>query len=183
MRIITGQYKGRTIQAPKGIRPTEERVRKAFFDIMADVSGMSFLELFAGSGAMGFEALSQGASTVLFVEKDRQAVKAIEINLKKLGISSQAELVCADVLQFIPVLAKNKRKFDLIFLDPPYYRGMAEKTLQILAEYDILQNPGYLIIQHFKRDPLPDRQGGFVLFKQSRYSDALLSFYRKEGNP
>ena len=181
MRITTGKYKGRIITAPKGIRPTEERVRKAFFDIMGDISGLSFLELFAGSGAMGFEALSQGASNVLFVEKDRQAVKAIEHNLKALGIASHAELIAADVQEIIPALAGRGRKFDLIFLDPPYYRGTAEKTLQRLAEYDILQNPGYLVIQHFKRDPIPDRQGTFFSFKQAHYSDTLLTFYRKEA--
>jgi len=183
MRIITGKYKGRVIKAPQGIRPTEERVRKAFFDIMGDISGLSFLELFAGSGAMGFEALSQGASTVLFVEKNRQAVKAIEDNLQALRIANQAELIAADVLEILPVIAKKGCKFDLIFLDPPYYEGMAEKTLQRLAEYDILQNSGYLIVQHFRKDPIPKQTGGFVVFKQSKYGSTMLSFFRMEGNP
>jgi 16S rRNA (guanine(966)-N(2))-methyltransferase RsmD len=189
MRIISGIFKGRIIKAPKAIRPSEDRVRKAFFDIIGDISGLSFLELFAGSGAMGLEALSRGAARVVFVEKDTQAVKAIEKNISGLfntgtDLTSlqrpQTSLIHKDCLEAVTFFAKNKDKFDLIFLDPPYYMALAEKTLQRLEDCDILTTLGFVIIQHFKKDRLPQQQGQLVLFKQSQYGDTLLSFYRKQ---
>jgi 16S rRNA (guanine(966)-N(2))-methyltransferase RsmD len=185
MRIISGQFKGRMINVPQGIRPTEDRVRKAFFDIIGDIKDLSFLELFAGSGAMGLEALSLGAAELVFVEKDREAVKTIQDNLKSLlgqdTLRSKTEVIPLDVFQAIPLLAKNGKRFDLIFLDPPYYKGIAEKILQTLEDYVILSPLGCLGIQHFKKDRLPESQGKLVLFKQTRYGDTLLSFYRQEG--
>jgi 16S rRNA (guanine(966)-N(2))-methyltransferase RsmD len=183
MRIITGKYKGRNIKTPKGIRPTEDRVRKAFFDIMGDISDLSFLELFAGSGAMGLEALSLGAQGVMFVENDRNCVKVIEDNLKTLSSQSSVtsppkiEIIAKDVLKTIPWLREQGQKFNLIFLDPPYYQGLAEKTLQILQDYDILLPSGYIGIQHFKKDTLADKQDKLVLFKRKEYGDSILSFY------
>jgi 16S rRNA (guanine(966)-N(2))-methyltransferase RsmD len=207
MHIITGKYKGRIIKAPKGIRPTEDRVRKAFFDIMGDVSGLAFLELFAGSGAMGLEALSLGAEEVVFVENDRNCVRTIESNIHSLmlqvtssqpqsrvlkpaacslqpaacSLKPEVSIIPKDVFEVIPMLAKNNRKFDLIFLDPPYYRGLGEKILQIFQDYDILLPSGYIIIQHFKKDSVPEIAGNLVLWRQKKYGDSLLSFYNKKG--
>jgi 16S rRNA (guanine966-N2)-methyltransferase len=90
-------------------------------------------------------------------------------------------LIHKDCMEAVTFFAKNKDKFDLIFLDPPYYMGLAEKTLQRLEDYDILTPSGFVIIQHFKKDRLPEQQGQLILFKQSQYGDTLLSFYRKEG--
>ncbi len=163
---------------PKGIRPTQNKVRKALFDILGDIEGLSFLELFAGSGAVGFEALSQGAKEVVFVEKDRKCIEKIEENLSVLGFLS-SRVLGADIFRAIEKLAKERVKFDLIFLDPPYYGDLSKKTLQTLGAYDILAPNGFIVVQHFKKDNLPDRLGDLVLFKQARYGDTLLSFYKK----
>jgi 16S rRNA (guanine(966)-N(2))-methyltransferase RsmD len=179
MRIISGQYKGRNIQVPKGIRPTEDRVKKAFFDIMGDVSGLSCLELFAGSGSVGLEAVSLGAGSVVFVEIDRACVKAIQANVMGLSLEDSAEVIAKDSLQAVKQLCSGKKSFDLIFLDPPYYKGIAEKALQTLADYDILSASGYIGVQHFKKDPLPEKQGELFRFRQAKYGDSVLSFYRK----
>jgi len=184
MRIITGQYKGRQLKAPGGIRPTEDRIRKSLFDII-DPEGQSFLELFAGSGSVGFEALSQGASGVLFVEKERGNVKVIEENARLLtggdaGKASRIEVLTGDALSIVPFLARKGRKFDLIFLDPPYYMGTSEKMLQLLGEYDILFCSGTIIVQHFKKDAVSERAGGLEAFRKSKYGDSILTFYRKE---
>ncbi|MDD5348327.1 MAG: 16S rRNA (guanine(966)-N(2))-methyltransferase RsmD [Candidatus Omnitrophica bacterium] len=178
MRIISGKYKGRILKAPKGIRPTEDRVRKALFDILGDVSDLAFLELFAGSGAVGLEALSAGAAQAVFCEKDRQAIKAIQENLKALKAQEEAEILPGDVIDAIEHMARSSRKFDIVFLDPPYYGQSAEKTLQTLGDYDILQTSGYIIVQHFKKDSLPAKQGNLALVRQEKYGDSLLSFYR-----
>ena len=106
---------------PKGIRPTQNRVRKAVFDILGDVKGLSFLELFAGSGAVGLEALSRGASGVIFVEGNRDAQVAINSNIQALKLQN-CMLMSRSAEETIPFLHKSGRKFDIIFMDPPYHK-------------------------------------------------------------
>jgi 16S rRNA (guanine(966)-N(2))-methyltransferase RsmD len=202
MRIIGGRYKGRVIKLPKGIRPTQDKVRKALFDILADIEGLSFLELFAGSGAIGFEALSRGAADLTLVEYNRDCLSAIKKNIESLALKAPA-LYPQEVQGAIKVLHKEEKKFDIIFLDPPYpktlvprpydksnKRGsgstgnlqeqpLSKKTLQILGAYDILAPNGFVVVQHFKKDGLPQESGELRLVKESRYGDTILSFYRK----
>ena len=178
MRIITGKYKGRIIKMPKGIRPTQDKVRKAIFDILGDMGGLSFLELFAGSGAVGMEALSQGAKEVVFVESDFACLKVLKENLSCL-LPTAYYLLSMDCHLAIKELVRKKFKFDIIFLDPPYYKELARKTLQMLCSYDILSPCGYMLAQHFKKDNLPDAVGDLILFKQSCYGDTVLTFYKK----
>jgi len=181
MRVITGHYKSRILKAPKGIRPTEDRIRKALFDILGEVSGLSFLDLFAGSGSVGFEALSQGSQEVVFVESQRQSILAIEENIKNLGCQAQVSVLCQDAFRAIDNMAQKGQKFDLIFLDPPYYKGVAQNFLQTLGEYDILHSFGYVIIQHFKKDFVAEKAGKLALWRQEQYGDSVLSFYKLEG--
>jgi len=179
MRIISGQYKSRIIQVPAGIRPTEDRVKKAFFDIMGDVSGLACLELFAGSGSVGLEALSLGAGSVVFVEISRACVKSIQDNIRAFGLEDRVMVIAKDSLEAIKQLYASKKKFDLIYLDPPYYKGISEKALQILGDCDILMPSGYIGMQHFKKDLMPEKQGDLSRFRQSKYGDSVLSFYKK----
>lgn len=178
MRIIGGKYKGRNIVMPAGIRPTQNKVRKAIFDILGDMTDLSFLELFAGSGAVGFEAASRGAAEITLVEDNRNALKAIKNNIESFDIT-YCNLYSFDAKRAIQLLNKEKRRFDIIFMDPPYYIGMSKKTLQMLGGCDILAPNGLLVVQHFKKDELSDRSGGMELVKRSRYGDTLLSVYRK----
>lgn len=170
---------------PKGIRPSQDKVRKALFDILGNIEGLSFLELFAGTGAVGIEALSYGAKEVVFVEKDRKCVKAIKENLSVLGFSPACRqagvlrVLGLEVFEAISKLVKEKVKFDIVFLDPPYYQGLAKKTLQTLSDYDILAPNGFIIVQHFKKDILPDAWGDLISFRQARYGDTVLTFYKK----
>ncbi|MGH3000311.1 MAG: 16S rRNA (guanine(966)-N(2))-methyltransferase RsmD [Gaiellaceae bacterium] len=117
MRIIAGSHRGHTIHAPSGqdTRPTSDRVRENIFNILGPVEGATVLDLYAGSGAMGLEALSRGAAQVVFVDDDRDAVRAIEGNLDRLSL--RATVLCRDA---IAVLASEKRKYDLVLVDPPY---------------------------------------------------------------
>ncbi|MDD5729808.1 MAG: 16S rRNA (guanine(966)-N(2))-methyltransferase RsmD [Candidatus Omnitrophica bacterium] len=182
MRIISGIYKGKAINTPKTIRPTQDKVRKALFDILGDIEGLSFLELFAGSGAVGLEALSAGVKEAVFVEKDRQAVRLIQENAGNLGQTPGSKpnvtVINKDVFDALPVFSRDKKIFDIIFLDPPYYQDLAKKTLQILGACDILSRYSYVIVQHFKKDTLPDQAGNLFIFKKSVYGDTLLSFYK-----
>jgi 16S rRNA (guanine966-N2)-methyltransferase len=202
MRITSGIYKNRILKMPKGIRPTQEKVRKAVFDISGDIEGLSFLELFAGSGAVGFEALSRGAKEIVFVENDRLCVKAIKENILLLGYP-EASVIAQEAGKAIEHLHRNRKKFDIIFLDPPYYQNfvlrphdkfnkgglgsksslqeqsLSKKILQMLEAYDILAHYGFIVIQHYKKDNLPDALEDLKLFKQARYGDTVLSFYRR----
>ena len=178
MKIISGISKGAKLAMPKGIRPTQNKVRKALFDILGDITGLSFLELFAGSGAIGFEALSKGIGELVFVEDKRDCVLAIEKNITALGAVA-CQLYQKDAQEAIKLFHKNNRRFQLIFLDPPYHQSQAKKTLLNLSTYDILAPNGFIIVQHFKKDDLPAQLGVLSLFRQSKYGDTLLSFYSK----
>lgn len=178
MRILGGKYKGRRLVIPEGIRPTQDKVRKALFDILADVEGASFLELFAGSGAVGFEALSRGAASLTLAESSRESVRAIGKNAQSLVVAD-CNLMPFEAEAAVKTLFRAGRKFDIIFLDPPYYKELAKKTLQILEAYDILAPNGFVVVQHFKRDQLPKSCNNLFLIKESRYGDTVLSFYRR----
>ncbi len=163
---------------PKGIRPTQDKVRKALFDILGDIEGLSFLEFFAGSGAVGLEAISQGAGEVVFVENNPGCINALKNNLAYIPDITYY-ILNLDVREAVKKLAKDGKKFDIIFLDPPYYQDMAKKTLQTLSAYDILAPNGFIVAQHFKKDALPDTIGSLAAVKQARYGDTLLSLYKK----
>jgi len=178
MRIISGKYKGRLIKVPKGIRPTQGLVRKALFDILGDIKGLSFLELFAGSGAVGFEAISLGLAELTLVEDKLDCLLAIKKNIESLKLKA-CSLYPQEAEKAIRGFYKNKKEFDIIFLDPPYYEDLAKKTLKTLSAYDILAPNGFIVVQHFKKDILPENIGKLTIFKQAKYGDTVLSFYKK----
>lgn len=178
MRIIGGEYRSRLIAMPKGvkIRPTQDKVRQAIFNILGDVTGKRCADLFAGTGAFGIEAISRGASGVTFVENSFQCARTIKSNLGSLKIpESRYEIVRADALKALPGLAAGGKKYDIIFLDPPYYKDMAKKCLINIDSYDILAQFGSVIIEHFKKDVLPDDLNTLILYQQRKYGDTLIS--------
>ena len=150
MRIVAGTYKGARIFAPKGLdtRPTGDRVREAVFNLVGPVDGASVLDLYAGSGAMGLEALSRGAASAVFVESDRDACRTIKRNLDKLCLAG-AEIACSDALRF---MAAERRRFDLILVDPPY--DVVESVAVRLALYlpAVLAENGLVALESSSRD-------------------------------
>jgi len=202
MRITTGLYKGRVIEMPHKIRPTQDKVRKALFDILGDIEDLSFLELFAGSGAVGFEAVSRGVNDLTLVEYEPDCRRAIEKNIESLKLKT-CTLYPQQAEKAIKNLHRAQRKFDIIFLDPPYSKGLfprlrtpedlrvgsgsregvgeslTKKTLQTLEAYDIVAPDGLIVVQHFKKDALPDALGDLTLLRQKKYGDTVLTFYRK----
>lgn len=181
MRILTGQFKGLVLKSPqRSLRPTQDKVRKAIFDILRDcINGANFLELFAGSGCVGIEALSCGAGFVCFVENERNSFRLLKENLSKVKLSNH-ETISLNAFKAIEQFAKIGKKFDIIFLDPPYYRELAKKTLITLSSYDILIPSGFIIIQHYKKDIIPETAGSLTIFKKKIYGDTIVSFYCKE---
>ncbi len=187
MKILLGKLKGRNFYMPHGIRPSPNIVRKAIFDMLGqDVEGLSVLELYAGSGAVGFDAISLGAKKATFVESDPAVVMVIEDNCRLLGLEEELglrryEVVHADVFFAVKQWVKTDRKFDLVFVDPPYGEELAKKTLKHLTAHDILQPACLLFLQHEKREILPESSGRFSLIRQRKYGTSRLSVY--EGRP
>ena len=179
MRITTGKYRNRKIYFPRGIRPTQDKVRKAIFDILGDIEGLTLLELYAGSGAVGFEALSRGVGELTMVECDRNSVLAIKKNIALLK-ASPCSLHYIEAQKAIKLLAQNKKSFDIIFFDPPYHLEMVKKILQTLEGYDILAPNGLIVVQHSKAELLPKDSLKFSLIKEAKYGDTWLSIFRKK---
>jgi 16S rRNA (guanine966-N2)-methyltransferase len=183
MRIIAGESRGNRIRLPGGcrIRPTADRVKKSLFDILRPVTGKSFLDLFAGSGSVGLEALSQGGRRSIFVEKDIRLVKAIRTALDCLGYSERAEVMAADAQKGLRLLVQRGERFDIVFSDPPYDMGLADQTLQWLNAMDVLEEDGVVVLQHSTREKLEKaRDQGLVVADQRQYGDTMLSFLRRE---
>ncbi len=169
------------------IRPTQDKIRKAVFDILGhDLSGLTFLDLFAGSGSVGLEAFSQGAQYVSWVEKDFQSAEIINNNLRALNISSydnfnpQCFVITGDVFSVIPQLHRQNKTFDIVFVDPPYGVDLAKKTLKTLGEHDILTRNSFIIIQHEKRETLPEAEGRFLVVRKKKYGSTLLTVYESK---
>lgn len=182
MRIIGGEYKSRSIAMPRGVemRPTQDKIREALFNILGDITGKKVLELFAGSGAFGIEAISRGAGSVTFVDNNFRCVQTIKSNLGSLGIpDSRYNIVKADALKFPAKLAHNREEYDIIFLDPPYYRDMAKKCLINMGSYDIVSPVGLVIVEHFKKDALGAELERLVFIDERRYGDTLITILRR----
>jgi 16S rRNA (guanine966-N2)-methyltransferase len=189
MRIIGGRVGGRTLKAPKGshTRPTSDKVRQAIFNILGNIPvargepPARVLDLYAGSGALGLEALSRGAARALFVDADRDACDLIAANATTLGLV--ADVTCSPVVRW---LAKAPDAgFGWIFLDPPYgshETGELDKALDLVAKKALLDVGGVLVAEHEWRHPPDDRYGVLALFDQRRYGQTAVSFYRHEGD-
>ncbi len=182
MRIIGGEAKGRRIHLPKGcrIRPTADRVKESLFDMLYPVGGATFLDLFAGCGNCGLEALSRGARYAVFIEKEPRLADVIRENLRLLGFEGRAEVIAADAEQGIRRLAKRAERFDILFADPPYEEGFLPEILRWLEGTELLAENGIIVLQHSVREAL---EGSCVqamaVADQRRYGDTMLSFLKK----
>jgi 16S rRNA (guanine966-N2)-methyltransferase len=185
MRIVGGQDRGRRLQAPRGhrTRPTAERVREALFDILGPaVRGTRVLDLFAGTGAVGIEALSRGAVRAVFVEKERQAIRALRRNLAAVGASrAAARVVAGDVAAVIPGLAQEEGPVDLVFLDPPYAGSRILETLAVLVRSGLLAEGARVVVQHFGKLVIPAIPGLVFDREPRRFGETTLTFFRAEG--
>lgn len=177
IRIIAGALKGRRLETPDwpGLRPTSDRLRETLFNVLAPrIEGARFLDAFAGTGAVGIEALSRGAAHVTFIEEDRRAVRLIEANLAHCGVTDRYAIIRAG---FAGVVKTAEQGFDLLFLDPPY----GQETLTGSVEQALaLVGPGsLLVIEHARRDQAPADVPGLRLTRQLLSGDSALTFYER----
>jgi len=176
MRIVRGSLGGRVLRAPHGAdtRPTSEKVREAIFNILPDVEGMQVLDLFAGSGGLGIEALSRGAAHATFVDHAKAALASIRGNLRELDLEARSTVLAGDA---VALAARHvpASPWQLVFVDPPYRSDLAVRAVQTLAH---LAPEAVIVIEHDRRNAPPDALGSLLRTDQRRYGDTLVSFYR-----
>ena len=189
MRITGGTARGHNLFSPKSgnrdIRPTSDRTREALFNILADkLSGSTILDLYAGTGSLGIEALSRGAKLAVFVDQSRQALELIHSNLSRCfpdprGSLFQLNLARPDVIKRLKSKLPPELLFDLVFLDPPYEKKLAQKTLQMVEKAGIVRSGGLVVIEERKDEQLPEQYGTLKLIDQRRYGETGLWLYRQ----
>jgi 16S rRNA (guanine(966)-N(2))-methyltransferase RsmD len=180
VKIIAGTLKGRRLVSPRGLgtRPTADQVRIALMDTLApSLPGARFLDLFAGAGGVGLEALSRGAARAVFVERDAAAIAALRRNVGALGVDDRARVLRADVERALGLLAADER-FELVFLDPPYGADLVATTLTHLGAGGLTVAGALVIAQHFTKQPPPGETGALTAFRTRRFGETTLTFFR-----
>jgi 16S rRNA (guanine966-N2)-methyltransferase len=182
MRLTGGLDRGRKLRAPRGAttRPTSAKVREAIFNILGPPGEAPILDVFAGTGALGIEALSRGGATAYFVERDGRALQALHRNLKDLGLVSRARVVGTEAHAALRQLSHDGLRFAWVFIDPPYAAGVVTSVLELLAGGDLLASGGVIIVEHDKRNVPPDSVASVRLTDRRFYGDTGVSFYRSE---
>jgi 16S rRNA (guanine966-N2)-methyltransferase len=179
MRVLAGELKGQRLTTPRGrtTRPTADQVRIACLDtLMPFLARGPFLDLFAGAGGVGIEALSRGAPSAVFVEQDGAALRALRDNVERLGLGPRARVLRADVARGVGDLAAAGARFAVVFLDPPYDAPRAAAALEAVATGHVLQPDAVVVLQHRTKTPPPDSPGVLSLWKARRFGDTTLTF-------
>jgi len=184
LRVIGGELRGRRLRAPAGTqaRPTADRVRKAVFDILGRaIVGSTFLDAYAGTGAVGIEALSRGASEVTFVEENAEMAALLARNLETSGAGlGRVRVVGVDMARALSILEREGRRFSLVYLDPPYGGGELDRALRLLSRSRVLADGATVIAEHESRQPAPVPES-LRLVRTAAYGRATLSFLALDG--
>ncbi|NIR50775.1 16S rRNA (guanine(966)-N(2))-methyltransferase RsmD [candidate division KSB1 bacterium] len=181
MRIIAGEKKGLRLAGIKSrrIRPTTDRTKELIFDVVNRyLKKSSVLDIFAGSGSLGIEALSRGAAKAIFIEKNAHARNVLQSNLQRSGFQHRAEILALSAARALRQLASSSLKFDLIFADPPYDKKLAQDTVLLNDELELLAKEGWLIIEHHFQTVLSEQTKHFQLKTRKRQGDTTVSFYQ-----
>lgn len=182
MRVITGSAKGHPLKALRGqaTRPTTELLKGALFNMIGpDIEGKAFLDLYAGTGGVGIEALSRGASRVVFIDDAPEAVKIIAENLHSTGLSDRGQPYLNTVRAAIDILSHRGQQFDYIFLDPPYEKDYVAPCLDWIARARVLAASGFVIVEHSRREAVR-ANGGYVIRRETSHGDSILTFLSRE---
>jgi len=180
LRVISGKLKGKRLFAVKGLnlRPTSDRVKEALFNILQDrFQGQRVLDLFAGTGALGIEALSRGAREVIFVEGSARSLAALRRNLEGCRLQELSEVLSREVSAGIKILQARGESFELIFLDPPYGKGLARRTLEALCKSSIVAPRALIVVEHSPAEEL-DSPPSWQLADWRKYGGTQISFFQ-----
>lgn len=177
MRVIAGTHRGRRLQAaPPGVRPTSDRVRESLFAILGSVECLRVLDVFAGTGALGIEALSRGAETLVAIDRAQRSLATISRNLKDLDLADHARVMRGDASRVLPRLASEGLVFDLVFVDPPYDAELAGPVLEQLAAESLLSPAARVVVERATRHALPPVPG-FECEDERTYGDTVVQFF------
>ena len=175
MRVTGGNLRGRRLRSPQGgLRPTSDRVREAVFARLDDIDGCAVLDLYAGTGALGIEAVSRGATTAVFVERAVRCLSVLRANVTALGSGADTRVVADDAPRAVKRLARAGQRFDLVFVDPPYASGETARALEAIAGSDVLTDGAMVVVESGRRQP-PVPVPGLAVLDERRYGDTLIS--------
>ena len=185
MRIIAGSAKGRVLRSLRGraLRPTADRVRESVFGALGErVMGARFLDLYAGAGTVGLEALSRGAAEATFLESHRPAGQVIEENARRCGFEGRARVIIAPVARGLARLRREAAVFDLVFVDPPYERGEPGGAMARLGQWPrMVAEGGVLVCQHSRHEEVGEQIGAFERMRRMRFGETVVDFYQQGG--
>ena len=180
MKVISGTLKGRKIEGYnlEGTRPTMDRVKESLFAMIQDnLKDSIVLDLFAGSGGLGIEAISNGAKQCYFIDHNNEVIKTLNKNINNLNIKDKSKVVLSDWKKFLNESAKNNLKFDIIFVDPPYEYDVYEKILEKVSTLNLLNDNGLIILEHANLN-LKEEYNGLVLYKSKKYGNKSVNIYK-----
>lgn len=184
VRVISGSARGLKLNTPGDdrVRPTTDRVKESMFNIVQDwVYDSQVLDLFAGSGALGIEALSRGASQAVFCDNSLDSIKIIKSNIEKARVVDRSKIVSGDYKRCLRDMEAKNQSFDMIFVDPPYYEGLFEEVLDTIRSSKILKKDGIVIVEHDAKRPIGQVEG-LEVYKEKKYGITMLTFYCLEDD-
>lgn len=184
VRVISGSARGLKLNTPGDdrVRPTTDRVKESMFNIIQDwVYDSQVLDLFAGSGALGIEALSRGASQAVFCDNSLDSIKIIKSNIEKARVVDRSQIVSGDFKRCLRDMEAKNQSFDMIFVDPPYYKGLFEEVLDTIRSCKILKKDGIVIVEHDAKKPIGQVEG-LGVYKEKKYGITMLTFYCLEDD-
>ena len=177
MRVIAGKAKKKKIKGTRRrtTRAVTGRIKESVFGILGNIVGKKVLDLFAGTGSFGIEALSRGAEDVVFIDSDRECVKLIKNNLTSLGLTGTVYSVT--MKRGLKQLGKRDRKFDLVFIDPPFSANLCEETLKELDRLNVLSAKGQVVARYYRKTAVSEKAGNFILNRRKKYGESIVAFY------
>ena len=180
LRVISGKVRGLKLDTPKNedVRPTTDRVKESLFNIINPyIIDSNVLDLFAGTGSLGIECLSRGASSAIFVDVSKESINIVKSNIKKARVESESTILNLDFKNAIDRLKIQNKKFDIIFMDPPYYKNM---FIEALSNADLLEDNGIIVVEHDTKDKFEDKIGRLEKTRDKKYGNTTLTFYKME---
>ncbi|HEY6874075.1 MAG TPA: 16S rRNA (guanine(966)-N(2))-methyltransferase RsmD [Geobacteraceae bacterium] len=188
MRVISGSARGRKLLTPKNdrIRPTADRVKESLFNILAvqtgNLAGLKVLDVFAGTGNLGIEALSRGAAEAVFIDENREAASLVKKNLELTGLDGKGRVLQKEALAALKMLGTGTTPFGLVFLDPPYRKGLAGQVMEFLAGSALIDENTVVVAETAAREDLPEAFGRLRQFDRRVYGDTAIAFYMRENS-
>ncbi|MEF9952912.1 MAG: 16S rRNA (guanine(966)-N(2))-methyltransferase RsmD [Clostridium sp.] len=183
MRIISGSAKGRKIKTPEGLdtRPTSDRVKQSVFNIILKyIFDAKVLDLFGGTGNLGIESISRGCESCVFCEENKKSFEILRENVKTLGFENKATIYNKDAFKVLEQLSRENKKFNVVFLDPPYGKGLVEKSIENINRLDLLEDDGIIIAEYDNVDNLVEKIGRINVYRTEKYGRIMISFYKVE---